>query len=252
VSGIRTQLAGRRPRRDILNLLGGDDAATICRARQDFAWCVPIALRPCTQRRSHGFKVLRQPACAHSLNRRRRQVRGDSTRAQLAGRGSCRGIRRRQKGGPYHSDEGADGAKTLAQKAWPRASGSAGRGNDVFACAGRSPKRSRRAAGGGPSLIETLPYRLSDHRRPRTSSATLRREVKDGGRSNSDSDSDISCRADCGTRPRNKLAARVHAAVDAAVTDYLGRRNRRRSRCSTPLPACRALQRRSSWRIQPA
>jgi pyruvate dehydrogenase E1 component alpha subunit len=140
---------------EILTYWGGDETGSdFAVPRQDFAWCVPIATQTLhAAGAAMAFKILRQPRCALAYI-------GDGGTSE----------------GAFYEAINVAGARALpvvfvivnnalAQKAV--AAGIPGvqvDGNDVFAVrevVAEALEAARR--GGGPTLIEALTYRLSDH-----------------------------------------------------------------------------------------
>jgi 2-oxoisovalerate dehydrogenase E1 component alpha subunit len=143
---------------EILTYWGGDERGSdFAVPRQDFAWCVPIATQTLhAAGAAMAFKVLKQPRCALAYIGDGGTSEGAFYEAlNLAGSRAL----------PVVFVAAQTAAQTLAQKAV--AAGIPGvqvDGNDVFAVrevVGEALEAARRGA--GPSLIEALTYRLSDH-----------------------------------------------------------------------------------------
>ena len=243
-------LLGRRRARQRLCTGRGRTLPGACRS----------APRPCTRpvrpwrSRSARSRAARSPSSATAAPRRapstrrsiwpaRARCRWCSSSSTTAGRSRCRW---RQQ----------TAAQTLAQKAV--AAGIPGvqvDGNDVFAVRESVARGARaRARGGGPTLIEALTYRLSDH----TTSDDASRyrgpeEVKAGLGARADAcAAALSLRAGrLGRGARSRRCSRECArAIDAAVGEYLAAPSHRPTRCSTICsPRCRRTCARSArWR----
>jgi pyruvate dehydrogenase E1 component alpha subunit len=155
---------------EILTYWGGDERGNdFARARHDFAWCVPIATQTLhAAGAAMAFKVLGEPRCAVAYIGDGGTSEGAFYEAlNLAGARALPVVFVVVNNGWAISVPVAQqtAARTLAQKAV--AAGIPGiqvDGNDVFAV-----RETLAAAldlargGGGPTLIETLTYRLSDH-----------------------------------------------------------------------------------------
>ncbi|HEY3657897.1 MAG TPA: pyruvate dehydrogenase (acetyl-transferring) E1 component subunit alpha [Steroidobacteraceae bacterium] len=155
---------------EILTYWGGDERGSdFAVPRQDFAWCVPIATQTLhAAGAAMAFKVRREPRCALAYIGDGGTSEGAFYEAlNLAGARALPVVFVIVNNGWAISVPVAaqTATKTLAQKAV--AAGIPGiqvDGNDVFAVrevVGEALETARR--GGGPSLIETLTYRLSDH-----------------------------------------------------------------------------------------
>jgi 2-oxoisovalerate dehydrogenase E1 component alpha subunit len=155
---------------EILTYWGGDEFGNdFAVPRQDFAWCVPIATQTLhAAGAAMAFKVLKQPRCALAYIGDGGTSEGAFYEAlNLAGSRALPVIFVIVNNGWAISVPVASqtAAQTLAQKAV--AAGIPGvqvDGNDVFAVrevVGDALEAARRGA--GPSLIEALTYRLSDH-----------------------------------------------------------------------------------------
>src|SRR6202789_3839539 len=155
---------------EILQYWGGDESGSdFAVPRQDFAWCVPIATQTLhAAGAAMAFKVLKQPRCALAYIGDGGTSEGAFYEAlNLAGARALPVVFVIVNNGWAISVpvSAQTAAQTLAQKAV--AAGIPGiqvDGNDVFAVrdtVAAALDTARR--GGGPTLIETLPYRLSDH-----------------------------------------------------------------------------------------
>ena len=155
---------------EILTYWGGDEIGNdFAVPRQDFAWCVPIATQTLhAAGAAMAFKVLKQPRCALAYIGDGGTSEGAFYEAlNLAGSRALPVVFVIVNNGWAISVAVAEqtAAQTLAQKAV--AAGMPGvqvDGNDVFAVrevVGEALATARR--GGGPTLIEALTYRLSDH-----------------------------------------------------------------------------------------
>jgi pyruvate dehydrogenase E1 component alpha subunit len=155
---------------EILTYWGGDERGSdFAVPRQDFAWCVPIATQTLhAAGAAMAFKVRREPRCALAYIGDGGTSEGAFYEAlNVAGARALPVVFVIVNNGWAISVPVAaqTATKTLAQKAV--AAGIPGiqvDGNDVFAVrevVSEALETARR--GGGPSLIETLTYRLSDH-----------------------------------------------------------------------------------------
>jgi 2-oxoisovalerate dehydrogenase E1 component alpha subunit len=155
---------------EILTYWGGDERGSdFAVPRQDFAWCVPIATQTLhAAGAAMAFKVLKEPRCALAYIGDGGTSEGAFYEAlNLAGARDLPVVFVIVNNGWAISVPVAaqTAAQTLAQKAV--AAGIPGvqvDGNDVFAVrevVGEALEAARRGA--GPSLIEALTYRLSDH-----------------------------------------------------------------------------------------
>jgi pyruvate dehydrogenase E1 component alpha subunit len=155
---------------EILTYWGGDERGNdFARARHDFAWCVPIATQTLhAAGAAMAFKVLGEARCALAYIGDGGTSEGAFYEAlNLAGARQLPAVFVIVNNGWAISVPVAEqtAARTLAQKAV--AAGIPGiqiDGNDVFAVretVTAALDTARR--GGGPTLIETLTYRLSDH-----------------------------------------------------------------------------------------
>jgi 2-oxoisovalerate dehydrogenase E1 component alpha subunit len=155
---------------EILTYWGGDERGSdFAGPRHDFAWCVPIATQTLhAAGAAMAFKVRREPRCALAYIGDGGTSEGAFYEAlNLAGARTLPVVFVIVNNGWAISVPVAaqTATKTLAQKAV--AAGIPGiqvDGNDVFAVrevVGEALESAR--AGGGPSVIETLTYRLSDH-----------------------------------------------------------------------------------------
>src|SRR6267378_2023858 len=155
---------------EILTYWGGDERGNdFAVPRQDFAWCVPIATQTLhAAGAAMAFKVLRQPRCALAYIGDGGTSEGAFYEAlNLAGSRTLPVVFVIVNNGWAISVPVAaqTAAQTLAQKAV--AAGIRGvqvDGNDVFAVrevVGEALEAAR--DGAGPSVIEALTYRLSDH-----------------------------------------------------------------------------------------
>lgn len=155
---------------EILAYWGGDERGNdFAHARHDFAWCVPIATQTLhAAGAAMAFKILGEPRCAVAYIGDGGTSEGAFYEAlNLAGARALPVIFVIVNNGWAISVPVAEqtAARTLAQKAV--AAGIPGiqvDGNDVFAVrdtVGAALETARR--GGGPTLIEALTYRLSDH-----------------------------------------------------------------------------------------
>jgi pyruvate dehydrogenase E1 component alpha subunit len=155
---------------EILTYWGGDERGNdFAVPRQDFAWCVPIATQTLhAAGAAMAFKVLKQPRCALAYIGDGGTSEGAFYEAlNLAGSRALPVVFVIVNNGWAISVpvSAQTAAQTLAQKAV--AAGIPGAqvdGNDVFAvrqAVGGALEAARRGA--GPSLIEALTYRLSDH-----------------------------------------------------------------------------------------
>jgi 2-oxoisovalerate dehydrogenase E1 component alpha subunit len=155
---------------EILTYWGGDERGNdFAVPRQDFAWCVPIATQTLhAAGAAMAFKVLREPRCALAYIGDGGTSEGAFYEAlNLAGSRTLPVVFVIVNNGWAISvpTRAQTAAQTLAQKSV--AAGIPGvqvDGNDVFAVrevVGEALEAARRGA--GPSLIEALTYRLSDH-----------------------------------------------------------------------------------------
>jgi len=165
-----TQLMRGVTMTEILTYWGGDERGNdFAVPRQDFAWCVPIATQTLhAAGAAMAFKVLKQPRCALAYIGDGGTSEGAFYEAlNLAGARGLPVVFVIVNNGWAISVPVAlqTAARTLAQKAV--AAGIPGvqvDGNDVFAVrevVGEALEAARRGA--GPTLIEALTYRLSDH-----------------------------------------------------------------------------------------
>jgi pyruvate dehydrogenase E1 component alpha subunit len=218
---------------EILTYWGGDESGNdFAVPRHDFAWCVPIATQTLhAAGAAMAFKVRKQPRCALAYIGDGGTSEGAFYEAlNLAGARALPVVFVIVNNGWAISVPVAaqTAAQTLAQKAV--AAGIPGvqiDGNDLFAVrhtVGEALQAARRGA--GPSLIEALTYRLSDHTTADDASRyrsaeevkdawalepllRLRRFLVRAGAWNDD-------------REQSLLAECAHE-VDAAVAVYLGR-----------------------------
>jgi 2-oxoisovalerate dehydrogenase E1 component alpha subunit len=155
---------------EILTYWGGDERGNdFAVPRQDFAWCVPIATQTLhAAGAAMAFKVLKEPRCALAYIGDGGTSEGAFYEAlNLAGSRALPVVFVIVNNGWAISVPVAaqTAAQTLAQKAV--AAGIPGvqvDGNDVFAVREVVGEALEAARGGaGPSLIEALTYRLSDH-----------------------------------------------------------------------------------------
>ncbi len=155
---------------EILTYWGGDETGNdFAVPRHDFAWCVPIATQTLhAAGAAMAFKILKQPRCALAYIGDGGTSEGAFYEAiNLAGARTLPVVFVIVNNGWAISVPVAQqtAAQTLAQKAV--AAGIPGLqvdGNDVFAvreAVAEALETARR--GGGPTLIEALTYRLSDH-----------------------------------------------------------------------------------------
>jgi len=155
---------------EILTYWGGDERGNdFAVPRQDFAWCVPIATQTLhAAGAAMAFKVRKEPRCALAYIGDGGTSEGAFYEAMnLAGSRALPCVFVIVNNGWAISvpTKAQTAAKTLAQKAV--AAGIPGvqvDGNDVFAVrevVGEALEAARRGA--GPSVIEALTYRLSDH-----------------------------------------------------------------------------------------
>ena len=155
---------------EILTYWGGDERGNdFAVPREDFAWCVPIATQTLhAAGAAMAFKVRKQPRCALAYIGDGGTSEGAFYEAlNLAGSRALPVVFVIVNNGWAISVPVAaqTAARTLAQKAV--AAGIPGvqvDGNDVFAVrevVGEALETARR--GGGPTLVEALTYRLSDH-----------------------------------------------------------------------------------------
>jgi len=216
---------------EILLYWGGDERGNdFAGPRHDFAWCVPIATQTLhAAGAAMAFKIRREPRCALAYIGDGGTSEGAFYEAlNLAGARSLPVVFVIVNNGWAISVPVASqtATKTLAQKAV--AAGIPGvqvDGNDIFAVrevVSNALKTARR--GGGPCLIETLTYRLSDHT-----------TADDASRYRSDAEVKEAWTIEPMIRIREYLVrtgawddAREHALlqdcalkVDAAVTEYL-------------------------------
>jgi pyruvate dehydrogenase E1 component alpha subunit len=218
---------------EILTYWGGDERGNdFAVPRQDFAWCVPIATQTLhAAGAAMAFKVLKQPRCALAYIGDGGTSEGAFYEAlNLAGSRALPVVFVIVNNGWAISVpvSAQTAAKTLAQKAV--AAGIPGvqvDGNDVFAVrevVAEALEAARRGA--GPSVIEALTYRLSDHT-----------TADDASRYRSGEEVKDAWTLEPLIRIRKFLsdtgrwdAAKEHALleecaqkVDAAVTEYLGK-----------------------------
>jgi pyruvate dehydrogenase E1 component alpha subunit len=155
---------------EILTYWGGDERGNdFAVPRGDFAWCVPIATQTLhAAGAAMAFKILKQPRCALAYIGDGGTSEGAFYEAlNLAGSRALPVVFVIVNNGWAISvpTKSQTAAQTLAQKAV--AAGIPGvqvDGNDVFAVrevVGEALATARR--GGGPTLVEALTYRLSDH-----------------------------------------------------------------------------------------
>jgi pyruvate dehydrogenase E1 component alpha subunit len=155
---------------EILTYWGGDERGSdFAVPRQDFAWCVPIATQTLhAAGAAMAFKIRREPRCALAYIGDGGTSEGAFYEAlNLAGARTLPVVFVIVNNGWAISvpTKAQTAAQTLAQKAL--AAGIPGvqiDGNDVFAVravVGEALEAARRGA--GPTLIEALTYRLSDH-----------------------------------------------------------------------------------------
>jgi pyruvate dehydrogenase E1 component alpha subunit len=218
---------------EILTYWGGDERGSdFAVPRQDFAWCVPIATQTLhAAGAAMAFKVLKQPRCALAYIGDGGTSEGAFYEAlNLAGSRALPVVFVIVNNGWAISvpTKAQTAAKTLAQKAV--AAGIPGvqvDGNDVFAvrdAVGEALEAARH--GGGPSLIEALTYRLSDHTTADDASRYRSgQEVKDAWAL----EPMIRIRAFLAASglwdaaKERALLEECTIKVDAAVTEYLGR-----------------------------
>lgn len=155
---------------EILTYWGGDETGSdFAVPRQDFAWCVPIATQTLhAAGAAMAFKILRQPRCALAYIGDGGTSEGAFYEAiNVAGARTLPVVFVIVNNGWAISVPVAQqtAAQTLAQKAVSAGiPGVQVDGNDVFAVrevVAEALEAARR--GGGPTLIEALTYRLSDH-----------------------------------------------------------------------------------------
>ncbi len=167
---IGTQLWRGVTMTEILTYWGGDERGNdFAHARHDFAWCVPIATQTLhAAGAAMAFKILGEPRCALAYIGDGGTSEGAFYEAlNLAGARELPVVFVIVNNGWAISVPVAQqtATRTLAQKAV--AAGIPGiqvDGNDVFAVRDTVAAALHRARrGGGPTLIETLTYRLSDH-----------------------------------------------------------------------------------------
>ncbi|HTV98176.1 MAG TPA: pyruvate dehydrogenase (acetyl-transferring) E1 component subunit alpha [Steroidobacteraceae bacterium] len=167
---IGTQLWRGVTMREILTYWGGDERGSdFAQPRHDFAWCVPIATQTLhAAGAAMAFKVRKEPRCAVAYIGDGGTSEGAFYEAlNVAGARALPLVFVVVNNGWAISLPVAlqTAARTLAQKAI--AAGMPGvqvDGNDVFAVRESVAEALDRArAGAGPTLIETLTYRLSDH-----------------------------------------------------------------------------------------
>jgi pyruvate dehydrogenase E1 component alpha subunit len=218
---------------EILSYWGGDERGNdFAVPRQDFAWCVPIATQTLhAAGAAMAFKVRKEPRCALAYIGDGGTSEGAFYEAlNLAGSRALPVVFVIVNNGWAISvpTKAQTAAKTLAQKAV--AAGIPGMqvdGNDVFAvreAVGEALEAARRGA--GPSLIEALTYRLSDHTTADDASRYRSgQEVKDAW----SVEPMIRIRAflvDAGVWDAAKEQALLEECaikVDAAVIEYLGK-----------------------------
>jgi pyruvate dehydrogenase E1 component alpha subunit len=167
---VGTQLWRGVTMAEILTFWGGDERGSdFAHARHDFPWCVPIATQTLhAAGAAMAFKVRREPRCALAYIGDGGTSEGAFYEAiNLAGARALPVVFVIVNNGWAISVPVAEqtAARTLAQKAV--AAGIPGiqvDGNDVFAVREVVALALARArSGGGPTLVETLTYRLSDH-----------------------------------------------------------------------------------------
>ena len=155
---------------EILTYWGGDERGNdFAHARHDFAWCVPIATQTLhAAGAAMAFKILKEPRCAVAYIGDGGTSEGAFYEAlNLAGARALPVVFVIVNNGWAISVPVAEqtATRTLAQKAV--AAGIPGvqiDGNDVFAVRDTVASALETARhGGGPTLIEALTYRLSDH-----------------------------------------------------------------------------------------
>ena len=155
---------------EVLLYWGGDERGNdFAGPRHDFAWCVPIATQTLhAAGAAMAFKIRKEPRCALAYIGDGGTSEGAFYEAMnLAGAKQLPIVFMivNNKWAISVPIEEQTAAQTLAQKAV--AAGVPGvqiDGNDVIAvrdCVARALERAR--SGGGPSVIEALSYRLSDH-----------------------------------------------------------------------------------------
>ncbi len=156
--------------KDVLMYWGGDERGNdFAGPKHDFPWCVPIATQMLhAAGAAMAFKVRKEPRCALAFIGDGGTSEGSFYEAiNLAGAKQLPlvSVVVNNKWAISIPIEQQTAAQTLAQKAI--AAGMPGiqvDGNDVIAvreCVSRALAKAR--AGGGPTLIEALSYRLSDH-----------------------------------------------------------------------------------------
>jgi 2-oxoisovalerate dehydrogenase E1 component alpha subunit len=218
---------------EILTYWGGDERGNdFAVPREDFAWCVPIATQTLhAAGAAMAFKVRKQPRCALAYIGDGGTSEGAFYEAiNLAGSRTLPVVFVIVNNGWAISVPVAaqTAAQTLAQKAV--AAGIPGvqvDGNDVFAVrevVGEALETARRGA--GPTLIEALTYRLSDHTTADDASRYRSgEEVKDAWAL----EPLIRIRAflfgtgQWDAAKERALLDECALEVDAAVTDYLGK-----------------------------
>ena len=155
---------------DVLLYWGGDERGNdFAGPRHDFPWCVPIATQTLhAAGAAMAFKTRKEPRCAIAFIGDGGTSEGSFYEAiNLAGAKQLPVvfIVVNNKWAISVPIEQQTAAKTLAQKAF--AAGIPGMqvdGNDVIAVRDATARALEKArTGGGPSVIETLTYRLSDH-----------------------------------------------------------------------------------------
>jgi 2-oxoisovalerate dehydrogenase E1 component subunit alpha len=155
---------------EILTYWGGDERGNdFAKSRHDFSWCVPIATQTLhAAGAAMAFKVRREPRCALAFIGDGGTSEGAFYEAMnLAGVRALPVVFVVVNNGWAISVPVAQqtATRTLAQKAI--AAGIPGiqvDGNDLFAVREVVAEALARArSGGGPTLVETLTYRLSDH-----------------------------------------------------------------------------------------
>jgi 2-oxoisovalerate dehydrogenase E1 component alpha subunit len=167
---IGTQLWRGVTMLEILTFWGGDErGSNFSKARHDFPWCVPIATQTLhAAGAAMAFKIRREPRCALAYIGDGGTSEGAFYEAiNLAGARALPAVFVIVNNGWAISVPVAEqtAARTLAQKAVAAGiQGIQADGNDVFAVREVVEEALARArSGGGPTLIETLTYRLSDH-----------------------------------------------------------------------------------------
>lgn len=167
---IGTQLWRGVTMSEILTFWGGDErGSNFAHARHDFPWCIPIATQTLhAAGAAMAFKVRGEPRCALAYIGDGGTSEGAFYEAiNLAGARALPAVFVIVNNGWAISVPVAEqtAARTLAQKAVAAGiPGVQADGNDVFAVREVVALALARArSGGGPTVIETLTYRLSDH-----------------------------------------------------------------------------------------